>query len=186
MKAVLGSTLGYTAVLFAYGHNVGSPLTNLYTGITVGLLILFAVLNRWAKWSVGTLWVASLVGLGNMLGGVLLIDGQPLYMAEVLGPLMYDKVFHALAGFGMTFIAWEAAMRWAGEGFHRGGMLLLTWLVVMGGGAVVEIAELIGSRMSGVGVGDYLNNALDLVANAVGAGVGILVVGMRSRPQIRR
>ncbi|HUG08654.1 MAG TPA: hypothetical protein VMP13_07150 [Acidimicrobiia bacterium] len=44
------------------------------------------------------------------------------------------------------------------------------------GGAVVEIAELIGSTMSGVFVGDYANNALDLVANGVAAAVGVGVV----------
>jgi hypothetical protein len=53
---------------------------------------------------------------------------------------------------------------------------LLTWLVVMGGGAVVEIAELIGSTIGGVNVGDYANNALDLAANAVGAAAGVAVV----------
>jgi hypothetical protein len=46
----------------------------------------------------------------------------------------------------------------------------------MGGGAVVEIAELIGSTLSDVSVGDYANNALDLVANAVGAAVGVAVL----------
>jgi len=46
----------------------------------------------------------------------------------------------------------------------------------MGGGAAVEIAELIGSTLSDVSVGDYGNNALDLVANAVGATVGISLV----------
>lgn len=179
MKTVLGFTLGYTALAFVYGRHVGSELTYLYTGITVGLLILFAILHRWVKWSIGALWAASLVGLGNMLGGVLLIDGRPLYMTEVLGPIMYDKVFHTLAGFGMTFLAWEAAHRWAGKDPHHGGMLLLTWLVVMGGGAVVEMGELLGSQLSGVSVGDYLNNALDLVANATGAAVAILVIGLR-------
>lgn len=55
-------------------------------------------------------------------------------------------------------------------------MLMMTWLVVMGGGAVVEIAELIGASLSDVSVGDYANNALDLVANGLGAAVGILLV----------
>lgn len=66
--------------------------------------------------------------------------------------------------------------------------LLLTWLVVMGGGAVVEIAELIGSTMSGVSVGDYANNALDLVANATGAtvGVGLVLWFERRVPSMRR
>jgi hypothetical protein len=76
----------------------------------------------------------------------------------------------------MVIIAWEAMKRWSGGIEHFGGQLLLTWLVVMGGGAVVEIAELIGSTMSGVSVGDYANNALDLVANATGATVGVALV----------
>jgi hypothetical protein len=92
-----------------------------------------------------------------------------------LGPIHYDKVFHALAAAAMVVIAWEAMKRWSGGIHHLGGQLLLTWLVVMGGGAVVEIAELIGSTLSDVSVGDYGNNALDLVANAVGETVGVAV-----------
>lgn len=176
MRAVLVFTVAYTLGLFAYGQSVESPLTNLYTGINVGLFILFAVLHRWARWPVHALWAVSLVGMGNMLGGVLLVNGDPLYMAELVGSLQYDKVFHAVATGALVIIAWEAARRWAGEGYHEGGMLLLTWLVVMGGGAVVEIAELIGSAMSNVSVGDYRNNAYDLVANALGATVGITLV----------
>lgn len=176
MKWVLLFTVGYTAAMFAYGRSVDSPLTVLYTGITVGLLVLFAVLHRWARFSTATLWVASFVGLGNMLGGVLLVDGEPLYLAAIFGSIRYDKLFHALAAFGMTFLAWEATQRWAGSDFHRGGMLLLTWLVVMGGGAVVEIAELIGSIATETNVGDYRNNAFDLVANGAGALAGIFIV----------
>jgi hypothetical protein len=81
----------------------------------------------------------------------------------------------------MVVIAWEALKRWSGGIHHLGGQLLLTWLVVMGGGAVVEIAELIGSSMSDVSVGDYANNALDLVANATGAAVGIVLVWWMER-----
>lgn len=176
MRTVVLFTVVYTITLFAYGQTVDSPLTGLYTGINIGLFILFGVLNRWAKWPVHALWAVSLVGLGNMLGGVLLVGGVPLYTAELVGNLRYDKVFHAVAAGALVVIAWEAAKRWAGTGYHEGGLLLLTWLVVMGGGAVVEIAELIGSTMSEVSVGDYWNNAYDLVANALGALVGIALV----------
>jgi hypothetical protein len=105
-------------------------------------------------------------------------------MAEVLGPLRYDKVFHALAAGAMAIVAWEAMKRWSDGIHHFGGQLLLTWLVVMGGGAVVEIGELIGSTMSGVSVGDYANNALDLVANGVGAAVGVGVVWWVERRRV--
>lgn len=176
MGLVVGFTAAYTVALLAYGLAVGSPLTLIYTGINIGLFILFGVLHIWARWPLHALWAVSLVGLGNMLGGVLLVDGEPLYMAQVLGPLRYDKVFHAVAGGAMVVIAWEAMKRWSGGVHHFGGQLLLTWLVVMGGGAVVEIAELIGSSMGEVSVGDYANNALDLVANGIGAAVGIAIV----------
>jgi hypothetical protein len=58
-------------------------------------------------------------------------------------------------------------------------MLVMAFLLVMGGGAVVEIAELIGSALSDVSVGDYGNNALDLVANAIGALAGLTIIGVR-------
>lgn len=176
MRSVIAFTVVYTVALLVYGLSVESPLTMLYTGINIGLFILFGVLHIWARWPLHALWAVSLVGLGNMLGGVLLVGGEPLYTAELIGTLRYDKVFHAVAGGAMVVIAWEALKRWSGGIHHLGGQLLLTWLVVMGGGAVVEIAELIGSSMSDVSVGDYANNALDLVANASGAAVGILLV----------
>jgi hypothetical protein len=189
VRAVIVFTAVYTVGLFIFGTAVGSPLTNLYTGINLGLFALFGVLHIWARWPVHALWAVSLVGLGNMLGGVLLVDGLPLYIAEVVGTLRYDKIFHALAGGAMVVIAWEAMKRWSGGVHHLGGQLLLTWLVVMGGGAVVEIAEFIGSTMSGVNVGDYGNNAFDLVANGVGAAIGILIAwwleGRRSMPPPR-
>jgi hypothetical protein len=94
---------------------------------------------------------------------------------------MYDKLFHAVAGGAMVIIAWEATKTWAGGVHHLGGLLLLTWLVVMGGGAVVEIAEFIGATLSDVSVGDYTNNALDLFANAIGAAVGVAVVWRSQR-----
>ena len=176
MKLVVAFTVAYTVGLLAYGLAVDSPLTLIYTGINIGLFILFGILHIWARWPLHALWAVSLVGLGNMLGGVLLVDGDALYMAAVLGPLHYDKVFHAVAGGAMVIIAWEAMKHWSDGIHHFGGQLLLTWLVVMGGGATVEIAELIGSGLSDVSVGDYANNALDLVANGVGALVGVGVV----------
>jgi hypothetical protein len=176
MGLVVGFTLTYTVALAAYGLTVESPLTLIYTGINIGLFLLFGVLHIWVRWPVHALWAVSLVGLGNMLGGVLLVEGDALYMAQVLGALRYDKVFHAVAGGAMVIVAWEAMKRWSDGIHHFGGQLLLTWLVVMGGGAVVEIAELIGSGLGDVSVGDYANNAFDLVANGVGAVVGVVVV----------
>jgi len=184
MRAVLIFTATYTIGLYAYGISIDSSLTNLYTGINIGLFVLFALLHIWARWPVHALWAVSLVGLGNMLGGVLVVDGLPLYAAEFIGPIRYDKFFHASASAALAVVAWEAMKQWAGQGFHRGGLLLMTWLAVMGGGAVVEIAELIGSAASDVNVGTYENNILDLLANGIGALVGIGFVLWWERRQV--
>jgi hypothetical protein len=113
MRRVLAFTSFYTVVLFGFGQMVDSPLTNLYTGINVGLLFVFGVLHIWAKWPLNALWAVSLVGLGNMLGGVVLVGDQPLYIAEILGPIRYDKIFHAMASTAMVIVAWEAMKYWA-------------------------------------------------------------------------
>jgi hypothetical protein len=178
MVWVLVFTAGYTITLFAYGQAVESPLTGLYTGINLLLLVLFGLIHRWARFSLPVLWGISLVGLGNMIGGVVLVGGQPLYVAPFLGSIPYDKFFHAAASFVMFFVAWAAVTRFAGERPYRPGLILLTFLVALGGGAVVEIAEFVGSTVGGgmVNVGDYGNNALDLVANAIGAALGVVVL----------
>ena len=176
MKAVIGFTALYTVVFFAYGVMIESPLTSVYTGLTVLLFVVFALFHQWAEFPISILWTLSIVGLGNMAGGVFLVDGEPLYMVDVLGSVRYDKLYHAAAAAVLFPLAWAAMRRFAGDGVHRRGLLLFSFLVVMGGGAVVEIGELIGASLSDVSVGDYGNNALDLVANAVGAIVGLLYV----------
>lgn len=70
-------------------------------------------------------------------------------------------------------------------GYHFGGLVFFTFLVTMGGGAMVEIAELIGSTLSDVSVGDYANNALDLVANTVGGVVGVSLLLVMRRRSVR-
>lgn len=118
MRAVVVFTVSYTVTLFVYGTAVGSPLTNLYTGVNVVLFVVFGVINIWARWPVHALWAVSLVGLGNMLGGVVLVGGDALYMAEVVGPVRYDKLFHAMAAGAMVIVAWEAMKRWS-DGIHH-------------------------------------------------------------------
>lgn len=179
MKAVLRFTALYAAVLFAYGVAVDSPLTYLYTGITALIIATFLVFHHWVRFPLSVWWGISLIGLVNMIGGVGLVDGEPVYIAGFVGPIPFDKFFHMAAAFVLAFVAWHVLKSFAGEGYHRGGMLVMAFLVVMGGGAVVEIAELIGSALSDVSVGDYGNNALDLVANAIGALAGLIIIGVR-------
>lgn len=187
MRSLLGFTAFYTVSLLAYGLAVDSPLALLYTGINVALAALFAFLHRTVQWSLPALWLASIVGLGNMLGGVVLIGDNTLYLSDIIGPIGFDKVFHFAAAAGLSLAAWEATERVTGPGAPRGhaGLPLIVWLAVMGGGAVVEIAEFVGASIGDVNVGDYVNNALDLVANALGGLLGVWLVS-RARQDASR
>ncbi len=178
---VLVFIAAYTVGLTIYGIVVDSSLTFIYLGLTLLLLVVFGVFHRLTKFSTTLLWVMAFVGLFNMVGGVVLTDGSPLYAAGFVGPIPYDKVFHAVAAFGLAFVAWHVLTRFAGDGYNLKGLAVINFLVVMGGGAVVEIGELIGTAISDVSVGDYGNNALDLVANALGAAVGCLVIYWQDR-----
>ncbi len=184
MRALLGFTALYTFGLLAYGLAVESPLAVLYTGINVALAGLFAFLHRTIRWSPRALWLASMVGLGNMLGGVVLVGGTTLYLVDVIGPIGFDKVFHFTAAACLTLAAWEVVERVTGPDAPSGhaGLPLVVWLTVMGGGAVVEIAEFIGASLGDVNVGDYANNALDLVANGIGALLGTVLAARSRRP----
>lgn len=184
MIAVLVFVFAYTVGLTAYGMAIDSPLTFVYLGITLLLVVTFGVFHYLTRFPLPLLWVMAVVGLINTMGGVLLTDGQPLYAAGMLGPVPFDKFFHALAGLALTFVTWHVVKRFAGSDYHLAGLLVINFLAVMGGGAVVEIAELIGTALSDVSVGDYGNNALDLVANALGAAVGCAWIYFRRTERV--
>jgi hypothetical protein len=181
MIAVLVFIAAYTVGFTVYGVAIDSPLTFVYLGITLLLVATFGVFHFYTRFPLALLWVMALVGLVNTMGGVILTDGHPLYTGGKVGPVPFDKFFHALAAFALAFIAWHVMERFGGEGCNRVGMVVLNFLVVMGGGAVVEIAELIGTALSNVSVGDYGNNALDLVANALGAALGCTWIYLQPR-----
>lgn len=181
MIAVLTFVAVYTVGFTVYGVVIDSPLTFVYLGITLLLVATFGVFHYLTRFPLSLLWVMAVVGLVNTMGGVLLADGQPWYAAGMVGPVPFDKFFHALAGLALTFVTWHVLERFAGTGYNLAGLAVINFLVVMGGGAVVEIAELIGTALSDVSVGDYGNNALDLVANAVGASLGSTWIYLKTR-----
>jgi hypothetical protein len=181
MAALLGFIAVYTVGLFVYGHAVGSSLTNLYTVINAVLFVVFWLIHRSVRFPLPVLWGLALIGLGNMLGGVLLVNGEPLYMTPVLGSMRYDKIFHAAASAIGVWACWVALRAWAGPESSRGGLMVASLLMLMGAGAFVELGEFAGTAFNpDVNVGDYGNNMLDMVANLVGGLVGLTVIAFWS------
>lgn len=167
---------GVAAVAF-YGWSTGSPFVGIYLAVTVALTLVMVGIDRAVGFTAPVLWGLALVAIGNMAGGVLLVGDGTLYLAPVLGPVRYDKVFHALATGVGTIAAWAALRRWAQVERFTPGIAFSVVLMGCGAGALVEIVEYVGTLVvPNSSVGDYGNNMLDLVANLAGALAAVALV----------
>jgi hypothetical protein len=187
MKAVLATTLAGVAALFVYGRVAGSQATTTYSIISVVLVGLVWLIHRSAHFPTPILWALGAAAVGNMLGGVFLVGGEPLYLAPVIGSLRYDKIFHAGATGVAAWASWHALGRWSGGAIAFRPRRFAALLMAAGAGAVVEIVEFTGTRIfPGTNVGDYGNNMLDLAANLAGAGIVVLGLGRTGfHPRVR-
>jgi hypothetical protein len=165
-----------------YGIVADSPFVNYYIPITVVLVGVIWLIHRSAGFSDFTLWALALIAVGNLVGGVLLVDGDPFYEFELLGDIKYDKVYHALATGVGAWASYEAIRNWVGE--HRPALFLVAVMMASGAGAFVEITEYVGTLINENNVvGGYTNNMQDLVANTAGAVLGAIgFYWLRIRP----
>ncbi|WP_424933318.1 DUF2238 domain-containing protein [Amaricoccus macauensis] len=159
-----------------------------YVATMLGLIALVGLTLRMAAYPVPMLWALSFWGLLHMAGGGVPAAGAVLYnlplltIVEVQGSviLKYDQVVHAF-GFGVT--AWllhhvltrhypETRGSWTAFAFPLFG--------AMGLGALNEMIEFAAVlAVPDTNVGGYINTALDLCFNALGALVAVLLVTRR-------
>lgn len=169
-RRILVLLAAVTVSFLIYGIAAGAVAVAYYVPITIVLVAIFWRIHLAVGFSSGLLWGLALVAAGNLAGGVLLVDGAPLYQLEVLGPIQYDKLFHAAATGVGAWAAYEALVRWGVP--HRPLLVFAAVMLAIGGGALVEIVEYFGSLLiENNSVGDYANNMQDLIANTVGASV---------------
>ena len=146
----------------------------------VTLSILIALVqwsNRRLRYPAGVLWCFWLWLVMHMCGGFVHIHGVRLYdviLVPLVGApyhiLRYDQVVHAFCYFALGGLLKTIVTALVAPGTSRYGIALLTLLTALGVGAVNEIIEFGAVAAFGSeGVGDYYNNALDNVFNAIGA-----------------
>ena len=151
----------------------------LYEGVIVFFMVLIAATDPKVLYPKGLLWGLTLWAQMHLAGGGLFLGGAKLY-EKVLVPLVgapywifrYDQLVHVV-GFGFcTLLAWHLLRpRLARPDLPpRGGLAFLLVLAGLGFGAVNEIVEFASTvLLERTGVGGYVNNALDLVADLAGA-----------------
>ena len=134
-----------------------------------------------AKWGF-MVWMIT-----HMAGGSLFFNGVRLYdtilfswIGEPYNILRYDQLIHAFCYFVMALFVYAIVATMSKPKTSRVTMIVMTFLGAMGISALNEVVEFIAvAFFHSTGVGNYYNNALDLVFN--GAGIVAALFFMRKR-----
>lgn len=157
----------------------------IYIIVIVGVTFLVYFSHKKLNYSMGVLWALVLWGLMHMAGGSVPVGDGVLYgwiivpISENYPILKFDQFVHAF-GFGACVFVMRDVLKpdlKKTSVTHRFGMGLVLVMGAMGFGALNEVIEFSATVIDpDNGVGGYVNNALDLVFNLIGAliAVGIL------------
>ncbi|HSF64319.1 MAG TPA: DUF2238 domain-containing protein [Paracoccaceae bacterium] len=187
-RRVLIFTLAYVGAFTAWFLLRGNYEFVIYVATMLGLIWLVGANLHKAAMPESMLWALTVWGLLHMAGGGVHVGDGVLYSLQLLPLggtgelrlLKYDQVVHAY-GFGVT--AWvlrhlltrhfpAARTGWTGY--------VLPALASMGLGATNEIIEFSAVLLvPDTNVGGYYNTALDLVMNAAGAVIAMVVIRLR-------
>jgi len=148
---------------------------------------------RSVEYPVSMLWALSAWGLLHMAGGGVPVAGSVLYSLQLfpitpadgeMQLLKYDQIVHAY-GFGVTaWVLWYLMKRHFPVLMGTKTSLLYPALAAMGLGTVNEIIEFIAVlSVPETNVGGYFNTALDLVFNALGAAIAMIIIAATAKPE---
>jgi len=119
----------------------------------------------------------------HFAGGLFKYNGKTWYstmiitlVGEPFNILKYDQVLHFAVYFIATFFLYSVVMSFAEKNTSKFKLWLIIVLSAVGVGALNEIMEFgVYIYYANSGVGTYINNALDLVFNTLGAMLGARV-----------
>ncbi len=181
-------TVGYIAGFTVWFFSIGNYEFIIYVITMVALMLLVGASLRKAEYPPAMLWALSVWGLAHMAGGGVPVGDSvlynlrlvPIFETERLFILKYDQLVHAY-GFGVA--AWllhHLLVRHFPD--TRGTVTALVYpaLASMGLGAVNEIIEFSAVlAVPDTNVGGYINTALDLCFNALGAIIAMAVIRVK-------
>ena len=161
----------------------------LYIGVLIFFIILILITREKVRYSNGLLWGLSIWALAHMAGGGIILNNKLLYstmLLPIIGEpyyiLKYDQLVHAF-GFGITTLLMWTLLKPLLKNPARNNKVAISILLVMaatGAGALNEVIEFIATVISPEsGVGGYINNALDLVFNLIGALIALLIIAKK-------
>jgi len=186
----------FTSILFIVFALIAGFFKNaefLYYNIaTLAIMYLFIAVYRKSHEISGAIVLGLTFALVlHNLGGNLYFGGVRLYNTWLIGHIFrYDNLVHLVTMFVMGFLIHALLEPHLYQKLKDNKLLYGTVIViiVLGLGAFYEIMELIAVLFLNAGerVGDYLNNALDLVFNMLGGIIACTIILLRKRANERK
>lgn len=191
LGGVIAFTAAYLLAAGAWVVSIGNFEFLAYIAVMLLLAGVVWLVHRRVGLPRGLLWCLSAWGALHMAGGLVVpppgwdVGGKSavLYNWHIAGPLFkYDQVVHAF-GFGTTtWLCWCGLRALAPDQPRPPGLGALTLCAAagMGFGALNEVVEfVITVLVPDNNVGGYVNTALDLVYNALGAVLAAVLIRLR-------
>ncbi len=154
----------------------------LYAITVVILIIVLYKTDQYFKFKRIGLWLFNIWLILHVLGGLASYQGVRFYdlmLLNIVGDpyyiLKYDQFVHFYCYIVMSILMWSVVQKIMKENASIAVICVVTILAASSLGAVNEIIEFFAFVMLGTeGVGGYINTAIDLVANLLGAIIGTL------------
>lgn len=183
-KAMLAFTVTYL-IAFTFVAILHSNWEFLYYTAVMSLLIFIVVLyHKHLSMTNSIMLGLTLVGAMHIFGGNIHINGIRLYDYWIFGHwFRYDNLVHFVGSFTAAIIAFNLLDPHLSHGIKQNRILLgvIIVLIACGMGAVNEILELAAVIYlhAAAQVGDYFNNAFDLVWNLIGSTAAVFFIAWR-------
>ena len=162
-----------------------------YTVIMSSLIILIVLYHKKLHLSPIILGGLSILGFMHVAGGNFYLYGVRLYDLYIFGSIIrYDNLVHVVGVFIATFVGYSVLKPYLVHRIehHPIVLSLILVLIALGIGAANEILEFVAVVFLGAqeAVGNYFNNALDLVFNMFGSIVAVLFIYTYHKKQIQK
>ncbi len=180
-KLVTSFSILYILVVGAIGFLFNNKELFLNSVVFIGIILFIQIYHKKLHLAVHTLGALSVFAILHTLGVFVNIGGTRLYDILLFNIIKYDNITHSAGAILAVMIVYSLLRPHLDlRTKHRPlAFSLILVVLALGIGAINEIVEftsiLIGFATPAA-IGDYFNNATDLVVNLIGALIGVLIV----------
>lgn len=181
LLGVLLAVLVPFSVYFSFHQNYEFLL---YVAVIVFFLFVIALTNGRVRYPLSILWGLAVWAILHMCGGGIRVNDGVLYgvmlvpLSDKIPVFRYDQFVHII-GFGVATLLMFHLLRplLRPDLRHWTALSIVVTMAGLGVGALNEIVEFIATLLvPETGVGGYVNTALDLVADLVGAILALVLI----------